>query len=395
MRRNRRRLRAHRSRWRRPRPAGRPGRQQKSGQEHAWERRKVTRGRARASGAELRRETNARDANRPLPQQSRELLGCDPGCFQDGSQGAPIQLIVHRNCQRRAAGALQTNMAASLADLHIPEARQGSDALSRRDQGWCRHSRSSRHGDVDQLSPGLVTRFEAQRDGFTNVGERLVTSLALRDAPRQDGALGDDPAVIAGPKNHGQCAHDHHASTAKRARHTRPTAPRTGRRRSRIGGRRGAGGGRSIACPATAGSRREGARKPKATHEMLIADLVGVAGAAPALVAGLARADAAIAAGAPARADLAALGTGPALKAATFGGSGPRGEAGGDERDREGEGGGGDGPSDAAGHLGTSFRARAARQIFHPTAGAGPHARGLVLLDRARARSMIGALLRP
>jgi len=58
-------------------------------------------------------------------------------------------------------------------------------------------------GHVHDFAPRLVAGLEAERDRLAHVAERFVARSALRDASRQGGALGDDPAVFARTQDDG------------------------------------------------------------------------------------------------------------------------------------------------------------------------------------------------
>jgi hypothetical protein len=70
-----------------------------------------------------------------------------------------------------------------------------------------------RYRHVDQLSTWDIPGLEAKSDGLTDVGERIVSVLALRDAPWEHGTFDDDPAVLTGSENHRECSHAAEPST--------------------------------------------------------------------------------------------------------------------------------------------------------------------------------------
>jgi hypothetical protein len=148
-------------------------------------------------GTGLRGRRVARSAHELHELVYGQFAGAD-----DAAERAAVQGGVRRHGHRRPAGARQADMAALLPGGSVAQLGQGSDARATRDD-WKRRQGSGSYVHVDDVvfgrqRPTLAgLRLEAERDGLSDVGERLRLILALADAARDQRAFGDDPSVLA------------------------------------------------------------------------------------------------------------------------------------------------------------------------------------------------------
>jgi len=79
----------------------------------------------------MRARTAARrhTARSSLADERRELFDSESRRFDDGTQCTAVELTVHRDSQRRSAGAFETHVTSTLARLNVSEAPKSGDAV--------------------------------------------------------------------------------------------------------------------------------------------------------------------------------------------------------------------------------------------------------------------------